>query len=387
LRGADKLQIPRFARNDNLDFMTTTDVLVIGGGPAGLAAAIAARQRGLGVTVVDSSVPPIDKPCGEGLMPDGLAALADLGISIPAEESHPFRGIRFVSSESAVDASFPSGHGVGIRRTALHGLMVERAIEAGVTLRWGTTVTALDHEGARLGDELVRVPWIIGADGLHSRVRAWAGLGGGACRRRRFAFRRHYRVAPWSDCMEIHWGPRSQLYITPIGREEICLVAISRDPKLRIDEALADFPAVTARLEQVEPASMERGALSLTCRVRRVCAGRVALIGDASGAVDAITGDGLCMAFRQAARLAECLAAGSLEHYQSAHRSLMRRPAFMGELMLTLERPAWLRRRVMRAFASRPEMFAKLLAAHVGELSLAGFAANGLALGWGMLAA
>ena len=52
----------------------STDVFVIGGGPAGLAAAIAARRRGLDVTVADCSVPPIDKACGEGIMPDGLAA-------------------------------------------------------------------------------------------------------------------------------------------------------------------------------------------------------------------------------------------------------------------------------------------------------------------------
>ena len=75
-----------------------TDVFIIGGGPAGLAAAIAARQRGFDVMVADSALPPIDKPCGEGLMPDGVCALADLGIYIPPEDSYPFRGIRFLSS-------------------------------------------------------------------------------------------------------------------------------------------------------------------------------------------------------------------------------------------------------------------------------------------------
>jgi len=56
-----------------------------------LATAIAARQRG-DVVVADGAKPPIDKSCGEGLMPDGRAALEKLGIGIPAGIAYPFRG-------------------------------------------------------------------------------------------------------------------------------------------------------------------------------------------------------------------------------------------------------------------------------------------------------
>ena len=65
--------------------------------PRDLAAAIAARQQGFRVTVADGAQMPIDKPCGEGLMPDGLAALEKLGVSVEPEDSYPFRGIRFLS--------------------------------------------------------------------------------------------------------------------------------------------------------------------------------------------------------------------------------------------------------------------------------------------------
>ena len=61
----------------------STDVFIVGGGPAGLAAAIAARQRGLRVVVADGGHAPIDKACGEGLMPDALAELERLGIQLP----------------------------------------------------------------------------------------------------------------------------------------------------------------------------------------------------------------------------------------------------------------------------------------------------------------
>jgi len=65
--------------------LADSDVVVIGGGPAGLAAAIAARRRGLTVTVAESARFPIDKACGEGIMPDGVEALRSLGIALGGE--------------------------------------------------------------------------------------------------------------------------------------------------------------------------------------------------------------------------------------------------------------------------------------------------------------
>src|SRR5271167_509906 len=98
------------------DIPKQSDVFIVGGGPAGLAAAIALRARGFGVTVADPALPPIDKTCGEGLMPGALAALGRLGVSLPSQHCFPFRGIRFVRGSTSVDASFPNGTGVGIRR-------------------------------------------------------------------------------------------------------------------------------------------------------------------------------------------------------------------------------------------------------------------------------
>jgi menaquinone-9 beta-reductase len=362
-----------------------TDVFIIGGGPAGLAAAIAARQRGFEVVVADSAIPPIDKPCGEGLMPDGISALADLGIRIPREYSYPFRGIRFISSGVKVDASFPTGQGLGIRRTRLHGLMIDRAIAAGVSLLWQTVVTGLHPDGVWLGENLVRSRWIVGADGAHSRVRKWAGLNENVGCQRRFAFRRHYRVTPWTSCMELYWGSNCQLYVTPVAADEICVAAISRDPGLRLDGALARFPVVARRLEGLERTSTERGAVSVTRRLRQVYQGRTALIGDASGSVDAITGEGLCLAFRQAILLSESFAAGNMEPYQAKHRKLARRPAAMSWLMLTLDGRDLFRQRVMQAFATQPRTFARMLALHVGAVPTLALARIGLSLGWDLL--
>src|SRR6476659_5825765 len=110
----------------------TTDLFVIGGGPAGLATAIAARRRGLDVTLADCAIPPIDKACGEGIMPDGLSAARSLGLDLAPAGGHTFRGIRFRDSEAVVAADFPNGVGLGLRRTALHQLMIEHALDCGV---------------------------------------------------------------------------------------------------------------------------------------------------------------------------------------------------------------------------------------------------------------
>ncbi len=364
-----------------------TDVFIIGGGPAGIATAIACRQRGFEVVVADGATPPIDKPCGEGLMPDGRAALSQLGICVPEEEGYPFRGIRFVSRGLSVDATFPKGVGIGVRRTKLHRIMVASAEAAGITLLWQTPVTGVNSEGVLLGKNLVRSRWIVGADGGHSLVRQWIGLDRYRRDQTRFAFRRHYRIAPWSDCVELHWGPKCQIYVTPVAADEVCVALISRDSNLRLDEALPAFPHLVSLLGDVDHASIERGAISSTRCLRDVYKDRVILVGDASGSVDAITGEGLCLSFSHAKVLAECLVSGDLERYQRAHRRLGARPAMMARLMLTLDWNNFFRQRVMRAFASDPRMFARMLAMHVGEVPARDFANIGMELGWRMLRA
>jgi flavin-dependent dehydrogenase len=97
------------------------------------------------------------------------------------------------------------------------------------------------------------------------------------------------------------------------------------------------------------------------------------LVGDASGSVDAITGEGLRLGFEQGMALATALEAGDLRMYAAAHRRLARRPAFMAALMLSLDGSARLRRRVLHALSADPGIFATQLAMHVGDASGADF--------------
>jgi 2-polyprenyl-6-methoxyphenol hydroxylase-like FAD-dependent oxidoreductase len=364
-----------------------TDVFVIGGGPVGLAAAIAIRKKGFEVTVADGVSPPIDKACGEGLMPDTIAALRTLGVDVGDEDGYAFRGIRFTEGKSSVDANFPSGHGMGLRRTALHRKIAERATACGVSLMWNTPVTGICDDGAVIKGGVVRAKWIIGADGSNSRARKWAGLEAHREHNRRFAFRRHYHAKPRTDCMEIYWGPNAQAYVTAVGREEVCVAIISRTPVVHLEMAMREFPELALRLNRAQPASPDRGAVTAMHNLKRVYRGRMALIGDASGSVDAITGDGLCLGFHQAGVLANALQADDLAAYQAAHRRLAWRPRLMARFLLLLDAQPALRRRVMRALSSEPEIFERLLAVHVGETSPRHLAATGAFLVWRLLAA
>lgn len=364
-----------------------TDVFVVGGGPAGLAAAIASSQRGFRVVVADGAKPPITKACGEGLLPDAVAALEELGVELRERDGCALRGIRFEDDRSSVSARFPGEHGLGVSREILHQRMLERARACGVSMMWNTPVTGVHEDGVVAGGNKIRARWVIGADGSRSQVRSWSGLESLRPQVSRFAFRRHYRLQPWTDFTEIHWGETAQAYVTPVSAQEICVVLISSKLKSRFEETLRIFPKLANRLNGAPQASAERGAVTSMFALKRVYRGNVALIGDASGSVDAITGEGLSLSLRQAAALAGALAAGDLNRYQEAHRNLFRRPRFVGNLLLLLDRQNGLRKRTLRALVAAPQLFERVLAYHLGETQPLHLAAAGATFGWRFLTA
>ncbi len=364
-----------------------TDVFVVGGGPAGLAAAIAARQKGFRVIVADGAKPPITKACGEGLLPDALAALNQLGVELREKDGRALCGIQFEDDRSSVSARFPDEHGLGVRREILHQRMMERARDCGVSLLWNMPVTGVNEDGVVAGGNKIRARWVIGADGRGSRVRRWSGLESFGAQRVRFAFRVHYRLEPWSDFTEIHWADEAQAYVTPVGPQEICVVLISKKQDLRFDESLLSFPKLDDRLKGAARASAERGAVTSMVKLKRVYRGNVGLIGDASGSVDAITAEGLSLSFRQASALADALEAGDLRHYQEAHQRMSRRPWQVGNLLLMLGRQTGLRKRTMRSLEAAPQLFERILAYQMGETRPLELATAGAIFGWRFLAA
>ena len=365
--------------------LAATDVLVVGGGPAGLATAIACRQAGLTVRLVERSQPIIDKACGEGLMPDGLASLHRLGVPTEPPLGRSFFGIRYLDGDSVAEGRFPGPPGLGIRRLRLHEALLRRAAACGVALHWQTRATGLRQladGGIELelqGGEMLTARWLVGADGLRSKVRQWASMGGvdiAGPGSRRFGVRRHYTMAPWSDCVEVYWAEGCEAYVTPVAADEVGVAILWSGGAADFDTLLDAFPRLAERLGGAPSSSRDRGAGPLRQPVGSVVSGSVALVGDAAGYLDAITGEGLSLAFHQAEALATALAKGRLSDYRRSHRRICRLPRAMIHLLLWIEKRPSLRRRVIKMLAREPRIFDRLLGLHSRHLPW-------YRLGWG----
>lgn len=311
-------------------------------------------------------------------MPHGVAALQSIGVAIEPHDGVPFRGIRFVDHELSAHADFPRACGYGIRRTALHRLLMERAHEVGAEMRWGTQIRYGGAGRLYANGDPVHGRWIVGADGQNSGVRRWAGLRTRFEGAPRYGFRRHYPLAPWSEHVEVHWNSRSEIYVTPTGANDVCVAVLTRNPRLRIAEALKGFPAIANRLAQAMPTSREMGGVCVSRSLEGVSRGNVLLVGDASCSVDAITGDGLTLAIEQAASLAKALAQDDPQKYAREHRRIVRVPMMMSRLMLMLAERRWMRRRAITRLSNHPGIFARMLATHVGEFGAAQLTFRGL---------
>jgi flavin-dependent dehydrogenase len=379
------------------------DVLVAGGGPAGLATAIRCAQAGLEVTVAEPRAGPIDKACGEGLMPAAVAGLDAIGVD---PGGRPLRGIRYLDERHQADGLFRRGPGLGVRRTELHAALSLRAKELGigvVPVRVGGFV----QEGGYVRAAGLTARYLVAADGLHSAIRRECGLEPPAAPRPRYAarygLRRHYRVAPWTSMVEVYWSAEAEAYVTPVADDLVGVAilggrggetawgggaalggraawgggaalgggsgAAGRGESGRsalgggggFDARLAAFPALRERLAGAAPASKVRGAGPLRQDVRhRVCE-RVLLVGDASGYIDALTGEGISVALAQAAVLAPCLRDGRPGDYERAWRRVSRKSRLLtGGLLWSRHQPA-LAGRIVAAAERLPRLFTAIV--------------------------
>jgi len=360
------------------------DVFIAGAGPAGLACAIACAVQGLEVHIADAMEPPIDKACGEGLLPDAMEALARLGLDLvhgpTTHEAHSIPGVRFHGIDGETVQALFKTPGRGIRRTILHQLLLDRAIALGVQFHWKNSVQNIEPTPTgsviRTNRQLLYARFVVGADGHHSRVAACAGLTEATVHSRRIGLRQHYAVKPWTDFVEVYWSNFGQAYVTPNSSGEVC-VAFIADKKIPSPQmALSHFPALAHHLALAQCSGPARGSITLGRKLRRVTIGNVALIGDASGSVDAITGQGLALSFHQAAALAPALKNNNLTFYQDAHRRIQRQPTLMSRSLLLLDRLPFLRDNALHLFHRHPVLFERLLQFHVGQSPLQLFPIN-----------
>jgi flavin-dependent dehydrogenase len=329
------------------------DLLVVGGGPAGLATALYARRAGMSVIVAEPRPSPVDKACGEGLMPGGLAALAALGVD---PQGVPLRGIAYVDGSSVdgsrrVEAEFRSGPGRGVRRTVLHSALTARARQAGT--QWTVArVREVSQDRGGVSAAGLRARWMVAADGLHSGVRRYLGVRSVAGSPRRFGVRRHFGTPAWSSFVEVWWSPLGEAYVTPVS-EGVVGVAILGGGRV----GLSAFPGLQSRLEGAPVIGPVRGAGPLRRVVsRRVC-GRVLFVGDAAGYEDALTGEGISLAVKQAGAAVEALVAARPALYEASWRRITREYRWLTRGLVLATAPPLLRRAIVPLSGFLPGVF------------------------------
>lgn len=327
------------------------DVLVAGGGPAGLATAIHAARAGLETVVVDRRDGPIDKACGEGLMPHTVKQLESIGVPL---QGKAFRGISYLDSRHRVEAHFRSGPGLGVRRTVLSGALHDTAVAAGVRIVKGEIgAVSQDATSVRCGDLQAR--YLMAADGLHSPIRRSLGLNQPARGRRRWGIRRHYEIAPWSDTVEVYWAHDTEAYVTPVAEDRVG-VAILTSRQGKFGDHLLEFPALTSRLDGIAH-DADRAAGPLRQRVRSRVSGRVMLVGDAAGYVDALTGEGMGIAFGGAELAVKCALADTPGDYDRQWRAMSRRYRFLTAGLLHSSGIPPVRKMIVPAANALPRVF------------------------------
>jgi hypothetical protein len=326
-----------------------TDLLIVGGGPGGLATAVHARKQGLSVIVAEPRENPIDKACGEGLMPAGLAELTSLGMD-PA--GLPFRGIAYLSRHRRAEARFRRGPGRGVRRTTLHAALVACAKEQGT--EWiSTRVTAVEQDAAGVTAAGVRAKWLVAADGLHSTVRRAVGIHALAGKPRRYGVRWHYQVPAWTEFIEVHWSPWGEAYVTPVEPDLVGVAILSsRRPDV------AWFPRLSHRLRDADR-GRARGCGPLRQVVSHRVTGRVLLVGDAAGYEDALTGEGISLAIKQAGAAVTAIADGSPSSYETAWRRITRDYRLLTRTLVLATAPRAGRHAIVPACTMFPGVFGR----------------------------
>jgi flavin-dependent dehydrogenase len=239
------------------------------------------------------------------------------------------RGLRFVAGDISVEADFPEGFGVVVRRDRFDGWLRDAAASTpNVDLRSGT---AYHPEGERL---------LVGADGRRSMFHR--NLGAVPSVPRRVGLSTHFTgIEGLGDRVEVFFHPDGELYLAPTGGGEALVSALFYQSAFRRDgivHLLNDIPELRGRASHIEQTTPLLACAPLGLRVPRIVGTGLLLIGDAAGAPDPITGDGIAMAIASVKPAAEAVLSGDFQVYERIRLEMGRNADRLSRLLLKIPR-------------------------------------------------
>lgn len=291
-------------------------------------------------------------------MPAAVEVLEALGVR---PNGMPFHGIRYTDGNRAVEALFPGASGRGVRRTELHAALRRQVLQQGIEVVEGTVGEVVQH-GDRVHAAGRTARYLVAADGLHSSIRQRVGLSVQLPknRARRWGLRRHFAVAPWTDLVEVHWSEHAEAYVTPVGEGEVGVAVLTRT-KAPYDEQLRGFAGLRERLGDATESSAVLGAGPLWQGASHRVSGRVLLVGDAAGYVDALTGEGIAVGLASAKALVDCIASEHPERYDAQWLKVTRRYRMLTEGLLWASGKPVVRRQIVPMAARLPLLYKALV--------------------------
>ena len=345
-----------------------TRIAIVGGGPVGLFLAIKIKRRGFEVDLYEKGDWPIDKVCGQGILPKGKKLLESIGIQFRNEMSQSFEGIEYIDEELKVKGLL-NPHAIGVKRKVLSNQLYQIAKESGVNLYPGHKIDGAvfirrdQKVEITVGQNTIKYDFLFACDGINSTIRKVLNLDQVREKNLRFGARFHADIAPSSKFVQVYWKDSAEAYITPISQTQVEVAFLWYDQKtFKKSNLYGQLKNMFPELKKYFDCSLGdfKGHGPFKKYSKKLKHHNVFFVGDAYFFLDGITGEGLSIGIRSADILAV-----HFESFTWRHRFkvwfIYRKYSLLTHFALFMSRHPKVRKKVMNLLSRQKGLFDKLL--------------------------